>query len=172
MRFEGVLHQFAKGALTMSSFNQMANDFLAQKTLAVVGVSREKGAAANAIYTTLRDKGYQVYPVNPQAEIIEGDRCYPNLKALPAKPDGVFMMTRPEVSQEVVQECIDLGIGRVWMHENAFAGEANSSVSAEAVKQCQAHNVEVIAGGCPMMFLEFGHKCMRWMLRVMGKLPA
>jgi hypothetical protein len=58
------------------------------------------------------------------------------------------------------------------MHENAMAGAAASSVSQEAVKMCQANNVTVIAGGCPMMFLEFGHKCMRWILGMMGKLPA
>jgi predicted CoA-binding protein len=156
----------------LAEFKEMAEDFLSQKNLAVVGVSRNGKAAANMIYKTLRDKGYQVYPINPQAETVEGDRCYPELKSLPSKPDGVFMMTRPEVTLQVVQECIDLGVRRVWMHENAFAGAANSSVSKEAVEMCQAYQMEVIAGGCPMMFLEFGHKCMRWILGAMGKLPA
>jgi len=149
----------------------MAKDFLSQKNLAVVGVSRKSDAAANMIYKTLRKKGYQVYPVNPQVEKFEGDTCYPDLKSIPTKPDGVFLMTRSEVSLQVVQECIDLGVARVWMHENAIAGASNSSVSKEPVELCKANNVEVIAGGCPMMFMEFGHKCMRWILGAMGRLP-
>ena len=156
----------------MSRFEIKANNFLSQKTLAVVGVSRESGATANMIYRTLRDKGYQVFPVNPKADIIEGDQCYPDLKSIPANLEGVFLMTRPEISLHVVQECVELGVPRVWMHENSLAGVTNSSVSQEAVKVCEANNVEVIAGGCPMMFLEFGHKCMRWILGFMGKLPT
>jgi len=156
----------------MSTFKEMANDFLTQKNLAVVGVSRAKDSAANLIYKKLRDEGIQVYPVNPNMETFEGDKCYPDLKAVPVKPDGVFLMTHPETTLQVVEECVDLGVERVWMHENAFAGAANSSVSQEAVDLCQANNIKVIAGGCPMMFLEFGHKCMRWIIGLMGKLPA
>jgi len=156
----------------MSAFETHAKNFLSQKTLAVVGVSRESGAAANMIYKTLRDKGYKVYPVNPLAEKIEGDQCYPDLKSIPAQLEGVFLMTRQESTYQVVQECVELGVPRVWMHENGMLGAANSSVSQLAVELCETNNVEVIAGGCPMMFLDFGHKCMRWILGVMGKLPA
>ncbi len=155
----------------MSNFNDLATDFLAQKNIAVVGVSRNEGEAANLIYKTLRGKGHQVYAVNPQAETIAGDPCYPGVKDVPAKLDGVFIMTNPEVSKQVVGDCIEVGVPRVWMHENAFAGKANSSVSQEAVEMCNQNGIQVIAGGCPMMFLEFGHKCMRWLLGVMGKLP-
>lgn len=155
----------------MATFNEMAKDFLAQKNIAVVGVSRQSSEAANLIYKMFKDKGYQVYPVNPKMDTLEGDKVYPDLKSVPGKLDGVFMLTRPEVSQQVVQECIELGVPRVWMHENALAGPANSSVSPEAVKECQEKGVTVIAGGCPMMFMEFGHKCMRLILGMMGKLP-
>ena len=113
-----------------------------------------------------------MYPVDPQAETIAGDPCYPSVKDIKAKLDGVFIMTSPEVSKQVVSECIEAEVPRVWMHENALFGDANSSVSLEAVEMCKENGIQVIAGGCPMMFLEFGHKCMRWILGVMGKLPA
>ena len=156
----------------MTTFKEMADDFLAQKNIAVVGVSRKEGEAANLIYKTLRGKGYQVYAVNPVAESIAGDPCYPNVAAVPANLDGVFIMTKPEISKQVVAECIEAGVPRVWMHENGIAGDAASSVSPEAVEMCKENGIQVIAGGCPMMFLEFGHKCMRWILGMMGKLPA
>ena len=156
----------------MTTFHELADDFLAQKNIAVVGVSRKDGEAANLIYKTLREKGHQVYAVNPKAETVAGDPCYPGVKDIPADLDGVFIMTKPEVSKEVVSDCVDAQVPRVWMHENALFGDANSSVSQEAVEMCKENGIQVIAGGCPMMFLEFGHKCMRWILGVMGKLPA
>lgn len=156
----------------MTTFNELAADFLAQKNIAVVGVSREEKAPPNLIYRTLRDKGCQVYAVNPKAESIDGDPCYPSVKDVPAELDGVFIMTNPEISKMVVGECVEAKVPRVWMHENALFGEANSSVSQEAVEICKQNGIEVIAGGCPMMFLEFGHKCMRWILGAFGKLPA
>ncbi len=155
----------------MATFQQMAEDFLAQRNIAIVGVSRQSGEAANMIYKTFKGKGYQAYPVNPNLQTLDGDTVYPDLKSIPVKLDGVFMLTRPEVSRQVVQECIELGVARVWMHENAFAGAAASSVSPQAVQECKDNGIEVIAGGCPMMFLEFGHKCMRWIMGLMGKLP-
>ncbi len=156
----------------MSAFNEMADDFLAQKKIAVVGVSRKENEAANLIYKTLRSKGYQPFGVNPNLERIQGDPCYANIAAIPESLDGAFIMTKPEISKQVVAECIEAGVPRVWMHENALAGAANSSVSPEAVEMCKENGVQVIAGGCPMMFLEFGHKCMRVIMGLMGKLPA
>ena len=155
----------------MSSFNQKAADFLAQEHIAVVGVSRDEKAAPNLIYQTLKKKGIQVYAVNPNMEAFGEDPSYPSVKEIPARLDGVFIMTKPETSKQVVAECIEVDVPRVWMHENALAGEAHTSVSQEAVEMCKANNIEVIAGGCPMMFLEFGHKCMRWIFGMMGKLP-
>lgn len=156
----------------MTTFKEQAQDFLAQKSIAVVGVSHERSLPANLVYKTLRAKGYQVYAVNPKATTVEGDPCYPNVKGLPARPDGVVIMTRAALNEQVVRECAEAGVPRVWMHENAMAGAANSSVSPEAVKLGTDSGLTIIPGGCPMMFLEFGHKCMRWVLGLMGKLPA
>lgn len=146
-------------------------DFLAQKRIAVAGVSRNtKGEAANLIYQKLRASGYEVFPVNPNAEMIEGERCYPNLKAIAPPVDGVVIATRPEIAEQLVQECAELGVRRVWMHRSFGTG----SVSAAATKFCEANKIAVIAGGCPMMYcqpVDLGHKCMRWILKVTGGLP-
>jgi len=146
-------------------------EFLRQKHLAVVGVSRDTRQPANLIYRTLRKAGYSVYAVNPNAESLEGDACYPSLGALPHAVDGAVLATTPEVSDSVVEECARLGIRRVWMHRSFGTG----SVSDGAVKVGRERGVTVIAGGCPMMFcepLDVGHRCMRWFLGVTGKLPT
>ncbi|MFQ5595166.1 MAG: CoA-binding protein [Anaerolineae bacterium] len=155
----------------MTSFEAKAWDFLSQEQIAVAGVSGSGQGAANSIYRKLRDTGYQVFPINPNAETVEGDTCYPNLKSLPQGVDGVVVVTRPELTEQIARECVEAGIPRVWMHYNAFFGPDRTSVSEEAAAMCRDNGITVIAGGCPMMFLEFGHKCMRWLLGVMGRLP-
>lgn len=148
---------------------EMVQDFLAQKRIAVCGLSRTKDSGAGAIYLKLRDHGYQVFAVHPVAETLHGDRCYPNLSAIPGGVDAVFVMNSPDITDEIVDEALNLGIKRVWMHHNGFAP---SSVSKAAVARCQDANVDVISVGCPMMFLapDFGHKCMRWILKARGRL--
>jgi predicted CoA-binding protein len=144
--------------------------FLAQKRIAVAGVSRNKNEAANIVYRKLRASGYEVFPVNPNAETVEGDNCYPNLKSVPGGVDGVVIATRPAVTEEVVRECAELGVPRVWIHRSFGQG----SVSEGAVDYCRENGIAVIAGGCPMMFcqpVDFGHKCMRWILNLTGGLP-
>jgi hypothetical protein len=153
----------------MSDFNTMAREFLAQKRIAVAGVSRTRDDAANLIYRTLRSKGYEMYPVNPNTDTFDGDPCYASIKAIPGGVDGVVIVTRPELTEQIARECVEAGIRRVWMHDNSFGA---TSLSAEAAAYCRANGVSVIAGGCPMMFIDFGHKCMRWVLGVMGRLPS
>jgi predicted CoA-binding protein len=154
----------------MSTLKETVNDFLDQKRIAVVGVSRSGDAAANTVYKKLRDAGYQVFPVNPKADQVEGDPCYANVNAIPDGVDGVVIATHPKVTDQIVQECAAAGISRIWMHRSFGEG----SVSPEAVDFCRTNNLTVIPGGCPMMFCEpvdFGHKCMRWVLNLTGGLP-
>lgn len=155
------------------NINKQAEEFLSKKRIAVVGVSRKQGTG-NGIFTSLRGRGYEVFPVNPNASEVMGETCYPNLQAIPGGVDAAVIVTRPEVTEEVVHECAEAGISRVWMHYNALFGKGNSSVSEAAVAYCREHNIDVIAGGCPLMFGEeadMGHKCMRWILGVTGGLP-
>jgi len=149
-------------------------DFLAQKRIAVAGVSRDDRShpVGNLIYRRLKSTGHEVFAVNPNMSTFEGDRCYPDLKSIPGGVDGAVIVTRPETTARIVRDCDAAGVRRVWMHESMVKG---SSVSSDAVAYCRAHDISVIAGGCPMMYgdgVDFGHACMRWVLRLTGKLPA
>jgi predicted CoA-binding protein len=154
----------------MSGLESAVADFLEQRRIAVAGVSRSGKEAANAVYQKLKGAGYDVFPVNPAAEKVEGDACYPNIASIPGGVDAVFIATHPDVTGDVVRECVELGVNRVWIHRSFGRG----SVSDEAVEYGRAHGVTVIPGGCPMMHVDpvdVGHKCMRWVLRVTGGLP-
>jgi predicted CoA-binding protein len=146
-------------------------EFLQQKCLAVVGVSRDTRQFANAIYRKLKKAGYTVYAVNPNASSVEGDACYPTLAALPQRVDGAVLATTPAVTERLVEECAELGVPRVWMHRSFGTG----SVSERAARRGRERGVTVIAGGCPMMYcdpVDPAHRCMRWLLRVTAKLPV
>ena len=150
------------------------HDFLAQKRIAVAGVSRESShhPVGNLIYRRLKTTGHDVVAVTPHMTTFEGYRCYPDVRSIPGGVDGVVIITRPETTEKIVRDCIDAGVRRVWMHQSLGKG---SSVSLEAVAYCQQHGISVIAGTCPMMYgesVDFGHACMKWMLRFTGGLPA
>jgi predicted CoA-binding protein len=149
---------------------EATNEFLAQKRIAVAGVSRDTNQPANLIFRTLRNGGHEVFPVNPNAAEVEGETCYPDLKSIAGGVKAVMVATPSDAALAVVQECAELGIPRVWMHRSF----GNGSVSQDAVTFCREHGIAVIAGGCPMMFVphaDVGHKCMRWMLNLTGGLP-
>jgi len=148
------------------------NDFLAQKRIAVAGVSRTPNkAVGNAIYHRLRDAGYKVFAVNPNAESVEGDVCYHDLKSIPEKVDGVIIATRPEATDQLVKDCAEAEITRVWMHNGIHMG---SSVSESAVEFCNQHNISVIAGACPLMFGKTSdgfHRMVKNVFQLIGQLP-
>ena len=154
----------------MSSLKSAVEDFLGQKRVAVAGVSRSGSAAANIVYRKLRGAGYEVFLVNPNAKETEGATCYADLKSIPGGVTAVVIATHPGMTDQIVRECAEAGISRIWMHRSFGAG----SVSDAAVKFCREHNMTIIAGGCPVMFCEpvdFGHKCMRWWLQQRGRVP-
>jgi predicted CoA-binding protein len=127
------------------------SDFLAQKRLAVAGVSRDDShhPAGNLIYHRLKRTGHDVFPVNPHMQTVDGGRCYPNLRSIPGGVDGVVIITRPATTEQIARDCSEPGVRRVWMHQSMATG---SSVSAAAVAYCRQHDISVIAGACPMMF--------------------
>ncbi len=142
------------------------DDFLAQKRIAFVGVSRNPKAFANIVYRALRERGYQLYPVNPHAAQLEGDPCHPSLAQLPEPVEGVLVMVPPKATEGVVRECAGAGVRRVWL--------GNGAVSPEAVRFCREQGISVVDGACPMMFVEpvgFGHACHRFVKQVTGSLP-
>jgi predicted CoA-binding protein len=159
--------------MTSTTFEEKVHDFLAQKRIAVAGVSRSKGdhPVGNLIYDRLKKSGHDVFAVNPHMQTFEGDRCYPNLQSIPGGVDGVVIITRPDTTDRIVHDCSDAGVRRVWMHQSIGKG---TSVSPAAVDYCRQHDISVIAGACPMMYgahADVGHTCMRWFLKLTGRLP-
>ena len=158
----------------MSNIDTLVKDFLAQKKIAVVGVSDKRETGCNLGYRKFKSEGYSVSAVNPRLTTFEGDHCYPDLKSIPEKPDAVFILANPKVTELIVQECVDLGIKHVWMHclMGTKPGLASSmtSVSQAAVRLCQENGIAVIPGACPNQYLkpDFGHAIMRVMFRTLG----
>lgn len=160
--------------MATSTLTAKVDDFLACRRIAVAGVSRDKGhhPVGNLIYDRLKQSGHDVFAVNPHMASFEGDRCYPDITSIPGGVDGVVVITRPEATEQVVRDCRDAGVRRVWMHQSVAKG---SSVSPAAVEFCRQNDIGVIAGACPMMFgpgVDFGHRCMRLYLQLTGGLPA
>jgi uncharacterized protein len=162
----------------MARIDDLVKDFLAQKKIAVVGVSDKRETGCNMGYKKFKGAGYQVYAVNPRISTFEGDPCYPDLISLPEKPDAVFILASPRVTDLVVQQCVDLGITHVWMHcmmgTKPGLATSMSSVSTEAVRKCRENGIAVIPGTCPNQFLkpDPGHAMMRGLWRMFGFLAV
>lgn len=155
----------------MQTIEQAAMSFLKHDRIAVTGVSRQGGShGSNIVYQRLRERGYAVRAVNPNAETVEGDPCYRDLAAIPGGVEAVVIGTRPETAKQTMSECADLGIGEVWMHRGLGAG----SVSEEATEYGRARGITVIDGGCPLMFpptSDGGHRFMKTICTLTGKVP-
>jgi predicted CoA-binding protein len=154
------------------TLSEKIEDFLAQRRIAVAGVSAARETPGNMIYRKLKSADRQVFAVSSTAEMFEGDRCYPDLLSIPGGVDGVVIVTRPAATEELVRQCVDAHVPRVWMHESLIHG--GTSISADAVAFCREHDIALIAGACPMMYcapIDIGHRCMRWMMQVTGGLP-
>lgn len=148
-----------------------AHDFLASSRIAVTGVSRDpQGHGSNAVYERLVERGFEVFPVNPNATELAGKPCYRDLTAIPGGVEAVVIGTRPEHALGTVKEAVGLGIHKIWMHRSVDAG----SVSPEAAAYGREHGATVIEGGCPLMFdpaADGGHKMMCRVLQLFGKVP-
>jgi predicted CoA-binding protein len=133
----------------MQPIKEAASEFLSKKRVAVTGVSRTpKTHGSNSIYRRLRDRGYDVFAVNPNAAEVEGDECYRDLGSIPGGVEAVVIATRPEIAETTMHECAELGIKHVWMHW----GAGETSVSKGATEYGRQHGISVIDGGCPLMF--------------------
>lgn len=154
----------------MTTLKQAAEEFLAQRRIAVAGVSRDARQPANLIYRRLRASGHEVFAVNPTAEEVEGDVCYRAVTDIPDRPDGVVVVTPAGAAVDVVEDCAAAGVPRVWLHRGIGPG----SLSEEAVDACRRHGIAVIPGGCPNMFgttSDPGHRGMLKVLQLTGKVP-
>lgn len=131
---------------------KFVEDFLNQKKIAVVGVSRKKTKFGNAIYKELKQKGYKVFPINPHINVYEEDTCYPDLLSLPEK---------------VVREAKEAGINKIWLQQG--------SQSEETEQYCKENGIGCVSNECILMYTQpsaFIHRAHKWVWGVLGKLPA
>ena len=140
---------------------ELIHEFLECKVIAVIGVSRKKKIPANGIFQKFKKAGYEVYPINPNADEINNFKCYPNITSLPSKPEAVLLAGKPKISEIVVEDCISQNIKHIWMHR----GIGEGSYSEKADMKCQENGIEVIRNGCPMMFVkpvDPFHRIFKW----------
>lgn len=140
--------------------------FVAQPKLAIVGVSRGGIKFGNMAFKALKEKGYRVFPVNPNAQEIGGERCYPSLRALPETVGGVLVVVPPKETEQVVRDAASAGISRVWLQQGAE--------SKAAIRFCEENGIEVVHGECILMFAQpvvSFHRWHQWLWKVLGKLP-
>ena len=162
----------------MTNIDDRVTSFLGQKRIAVVGVSDQRETGCNLNYKKFKENGYQVYAVNPRISTYDNDTCYADLKSIPDKPEAVFILASPKVTEQIVNQCVELGIKHVWMHcmmgTKPGLAAGTTSVSQSAVDLCTANGIEVIPGSCPNQFLkpDFGHAMMRGMWRTFGFLSV
>ncbi len=149
---------------------QLIDDFLAQKHIAVVGVNRDEKGWGRTLYNAFRQRGYDTFAINP-ARALPGIQCYAKLSDLPLRVDGVVLAVPPAVTDEIVREVAELGIPRVWMHRG---GGGPGAVSEPAVRFCQEKHIAVIYGVCPMMYLKstgIGHRLHHAVAKWFNQLP-
>lgn len=145
---------------------KLVQDFLDQKTIAVVGVSRSPKKFSRMVYDAFKKKGYTVYAVNPNAENIEADVCYKDVFSLPKPADGIVILTPPKETEEIVKHALDAGIKRIWIQQGAE--------SEGAMLFCRKNGLKVIAHQCICMFLQpqaFPHNVHRFIWKLVGKMP-
>ena len=146
---------------------ETVNEFVSQKKIAVVGVSRKPQKFGSGVYRELKEKGYTVYPINPNAETIGDDTCYPSLKELPEAVDGAVLVVHPEQTDAVVRDAKEAGITRIWMQQG--------SQSQSAIDYCDENGISVVSKHCIFMFAEpvtSIHKFHRFFKKVFGGMPA
>jgi uncharacterized protein len=145
-------------------------DFLAQKRIAIVGMSREPKSMSETVFKELSRLGYEVVPVNPNVQEVMGRKCFARVQDVQPPVDAVLLMTSPAVTEAVVKDCAECGIKRVWMHR----GVGQGSVSEKAIEICRERGIRVIPGECPLMFLpqrDGIHSFHGFIRQIMGRYP-
>ena len=144
----------------------MIDDFLSQRSLVIVGVSRKAAKFGNNAFKELKTKGYELYLVHPSGEVIEGVQSYPSLKDLPQKVGGVLISVPPAQAEVVVREAHEAGIDRIWLQQGAE--------SQAAIQYGEQNGMSVVHGRCILMFAQpqaFFHKPHRWVMQLLGQMP-
>ena len=124
-------------------------DFLAQKRIAMIGVSRNPKDFSAVLFEEFRKRGYDMVPVNPNAQEVLGQPCFARVQEIHPPVDAVLLMTTADITDKVISDCAAAGIRRVWMYRAGGKG----AVSENAVAFCHEHGIQVVPGQCPFMFL-------------------
>jgi predicted CoA-binding protein len=122
---------------------ELIKEFMAQKKFAVVGATDNAEKYGNQILHNLRDRGYEVYPVNPRLQVIEGGKCYASLSEIPEKVDVVDFVVPPATAVTILKECLELGLDRIWLQPG--------SESEAAIRFCEENNLKVVHDVCVML---------------------
>jgi predicted CoA-binding protein len=121
----------------------LIKEFMAQKKFAVVGATDNLQKYGNQIVKNLKRRGYEVYPVNPRLKEVDGVNCYPALADIPVKVDVVDFVVPPAATEEILKQCQELGLTRIWLQPG--------SESATAIAFCHENNLKVVHSVCVMM---------------------
>jgi hypothetical protein len=146
-------------------------DFLAQKRIAVVGVSHDPKDFSRGLLRAMRERGYEVVAINPELKLADDAPCFARLDEVHPPVDGVLVMTSPAITDQIVQECAKLGIPRVWMYRAGGEG----AVSPQAIEYCEEHGIAVVPGECPYMFFadsSWFHRVHGFIKWISGSYPA
>ncbi|HEX2569527.1 MAG TPA: CoA-binding protein [Polyangia bacterium] len=149
---------------------EVIDDFLAQRRIALVGASHDEKDFSRLVLRELRQRGYEVLPVNPKVERIDDLTCYPRVQDIPGSVGGAIVMTPPEVTRQVVADCVAAGIPRVWMHKGGGTG----AVDEQAIELCHRQAIAVVEGECPLMFLQntgWVHRAHAWFKKLRHTYP-
>ncbi len=150
----------------MRNSKAVIDGFLKQKTIAVVGASRDSNKFGSAVYRDLKAKGYKVFAVNPNADVVDGDRCYAGLGALPVVPDAAILVIPPAQTIAIIAEAAHLGIKYLWLQQGAD--------SAEGEAKARELGLSLVSGECIFMFaepMESFHKVHRFFTKLFGRYP-
>jgi len=145
-------------------------DFLAQKRIAMIGISRQPKDFSIMLFEEFVRRGYDVVPVNPALPEILGRRCYARVQDVQPPVDAAILMTSPAVTEAVIGDCAEAGIRHVWMYSAGAAG----AVSEKAVEFCRSRGMAVVPGECPFMFFPGNgfHRIHGWLRRITGTYPG
>lgn len=145
-------------------------DFLAQKCIAVIGVSRNPNEFSAALFQELQKRGYDMVPVNPKASEVLGLPCFARVQDIQPPVDAALLMTSAKVTDAVIFDCAAAGIPRVWLYSAGNKG----AVTEKAVQFCKEHGIQVVPGQCPFMFLPGSggvHKFHGFIRKITGRYP-
>jgi predicted CoA-binding protein len=155
---------------TQPGLFETIQDFLAQKRIAIAGISHDPRSTSVALFKEFSRRSYDVVPVNPHLPEVEGRRCYARVQDIHPPVDAVLIMTAPEITETIVRDCADARVDRVWMYRAGGKGSVNN----KAVAFCEERGIRIIPGQCPFMFLpgaDAVHRFHGFVRKITGRYP-